>query len=294
MGPERATGSAEATAVDRNPGGDSRQCQPASHPHNRRLDGYVAPNAPPPARASRGHHHRPAARGASPVGKRPSRAPARLHELRADARRPLDDRRGLAGDRKPRDTELLVCLRTRADAVMIGGRHDARRALRAGHRRSRQAGKAARARLGARPADGDRLRAYGSAMGRAAFHRRGRADRDLHRIRRGAARDEHAGRGRSPRGPGRPSPRRWRTYGRSTRSRRSSAKAARCSTASSSRRPAWMRSSSRTRPKLAGGRGPGLADGLDPEVRPLEVVWLACGARDGRAVRPLPGRAEAA
>ncbi len=27
-------------------------------------------------------------------------------------------------------------------------------------------------------------------------------------------------------------------------------------------------------PKLAGGRGPGLVDGLDPEVRPLEVVWL--------------------
>ena len=28
-------------------------------------------------------------------------------------------------------------------------------------------------------------------------------------------------------------------------------------------------------PKLAGGRGPGLADGLDPEVRALEVAWLA-------------------
>jgi riboflavin-specific deaminase-like protein len=28
-------------------------------------------------------------------------------------------------------------------------------------------------------------------------------------------------------------------------------------------------------PKLAGGRGPGLADGLDPAVRELEVVWLA-------------------
>ena len=28
-------------------------------------------------------------------------------------------------------------------------------------------------------------------------------------------------------------------------------------------------------PKLAGGRGPGLTDGLDPAVRPLEVIWLA-------------------
>jgi riboflavin-specific deaminase-like protein len=28
-------------------------------------------------------------------------------------------------------------------------------------------------------------------------------------------------------------------------------------------------------PKLAGGRGPGLTDGLDPAVRPLEVLWLA-------------------
>ena len=28
-------------------------------------------------------------------------------------------------------------------------------------------------------------------------------------------------------------------------------------------------------PKLAGGRGPGLTDGLDPAVRPLDVLWLA-------------------
>jgi riboflavin biosynthesis pyrimidine reductase len=27
-------------------------------------------------------------------------------------------------------------------------------------------------------------------------------------------------------------------------------------------------------PKLAGGRGPGLVEGLDPGVRPLDLVWL--------------------
>jgi len=34
-------------------------------------------------------------------------------------------------------------------------------------------------------------------------------------------------------------------------------------------------------PKLAGGRGPGLADGLDPHVRPLEVVWLVSEPETG-------------
>ena len=33
--------------------------------------------------------------------------------------------------------------------------------------------------------------------------------------------------------------------------------------------------------KLAGGRGPGLADGLDPHVRPLEVVWLVTEPETG-------------
>jgi riboflavin-specific deaminase-like protein len=34
-------------------------------------------------------------------------------------------------------------------------------------------------------------------------------------------------------------------------------------------------------PKLAGGRGPGLADGLDPHVRELDVVWLVIEPETG-------------
>ena len=43
-------------------------------------------------------------------------------------------------------------------------------------------------------------------------------------------------------------------------------------------------------PKLAGGEGPGLVAGLTEAERPLELVWLAQRARNGRAVRPLPRR----
>lgn len=34
-------------------------------------------------------------------------------------------------------------------------------------------------------------------------------------------------------------------------------------------------------PKLAGGRGPGLVDGLDPTVRPVEIAWLVSEPETG-------------
>ena len=70
------------------------------------------------------------------------------------------------------DTSMLVGLRTRVDAVMIGA--GTMRAERYGpdHRRPRQARAARARRAGARPAGGDRLGPPRPALGRAALHRR--------------------------------------------------------------------------------------------------------------------------
>ena len=48
------------------------------------------------------------------------RPPLRDHQLRPHPRRARDDRRALGRDRLDADTAMLVGLRTRVDAVMIG------------------------------------------------------------------------------------------------------------------------------------------------------------------------------
>ncbi len=119
-----------------------------------------------------------------------------------------------------------------------------------------------------------------------AVHRRRRAGRDLHRLRRGAARDGDAGDGRPPRRRGRRSTRRSSGCGASAASARCSAREARTCTATCARAGLADELFLTIAPKLAGGEGARILEGALPRRR-RPRARLAARVR-GRALRPLP------
>ena len=140
-------------------------------------------------------------RGPRPGRPRARRAPVRDHQLRPHPRRSRDDLRALRGRSAPTtDTAMLVGLRTRVDAVMIGaGTMRAERYGRVDRRPGEARAPRARGPV-ARSADGDRLGAPRPALGRAAVHRGPRASADRDRLRRRAAADRDPGEPVAPRG----------------------------------------------------------------------------------------------
>ena len=180
--------------------------------------------------------------------RRPLRAD-RLRHRHRDARRPA--RRCRGGDGRRRD--------------------DAGRALRADHPRPEQA----RTARGARASPHDPLVVIVSGRldlpwDAGAVHRRRRAGADLHRLRRGAARDRHAGRGRPPRGRRRPGRGDAPPAHRARHPQRCSARAARTCTRDLLARRARRRALRHLRRRgSAGGGGP-------------RIDRAACGRRADR------------
>ena len=188
-----------------------------------------------------------------------------------DGRATIEGRSGPIGS--DTDTEMLQRLRTRVDAVMIG----------AGTMRAERYG---------RIVSDPNLRAYRERTGLAhdplavivsnrlelpwdapPVHRRGRARRDLHRLRAGAAGDRDPGDGRPPprRGGARPGARvaahRARDPLRALRGRPDAARRL--------REGGLVDELFLTiAPKLAGGEGPRILEGALPDVDDVELAWL--------------------
>ena len=192
--------------------------------------------------------------------------------LTIDGKATIDGRSGSIGS--DTDTAMLVGLRTRADAVMIGSG-----TLRAeGY--GRVVGDPAKREL--RESNGlspDPLMVIvcgppRPALGRAAVHRGGRRGADLHRRRR-RRRPRPRTRSRSSATEGgRPGRRRCATCGPSAGSDRCSARAAPPCTPSCVAAGLVDELFVTRAPKLAGGEGPGLFTGLAADERDLELVWL--------------------
>ena len=245
------------------------------------------PGDPPAARARRDDRRRPGRDARpGPAGARDDRPYLITNfALTLDGHATIAGRSGSIG--ATTDTAMLVGLRTRVDAVMIGA--GTMRAERYGRVVGDPAKRERRERdgLAARPAGGDRLRTARPALGRAAVHRglRPRADRTA---------SDDAGRRR-------PRPRSTCCASRTASTWR------RCSSylrrergvrvAALRGRPASARPADRGRlvdelfvthaPKLAGGDGPGLVSGL-AEASARSSSPGCWPTSDRRAVRPLP------
>ena len=174
----------------------------------------------------------------------------------------------------PRDTELLVCLRTRADAVMIGG----------GTMRAERYG-----RVIGDPLKREKREELGLAAEPLMVIVSGRMDLpwDALIFQEGVgqvviftaptrSRRRRTRRSRSfATQTGSIFARRWSTCGRSTMSHALLCEGGAVLHGELLKADCVDEIFVAHAPKLAGGRGPGLTDGLDPAVRPLEVLWLA-------------------
>ena len=188
-----------------------------------------------------------------------------------DGRATIQGRSGPIGS--DTDTQMLVGLRTKVDAVMIGA--GTLRAERYGRIVPDPEKRARRERDGL-PHDPLAVVVSGRLdipWDAPLFTEGGGPGADLHRVRDGAARYPDPGRRRPPPGsrrPGRgPDPPAHRAR-RPRPALRGRAPAARPADRGGPGRRAFVTHA----PKLAGGEGPGLATGLPELERPLELAWL--------------------